>query len=578
MKNQEVANFFKRIADMLEIKGENPFRIRAYQKAAQNIENLAEDIVLIAERNELDTLPGIGKDLSQKITEIITTGTLQKYEELKKEIPEGLMEIITIPGLGPRTAKALFDELRVENIDQLEKLAQAHRLQGLPGIKAKTEENILKGIALYRQKLARMMLSTMLALSREITGELKKLKEVKKMCVAGSVRRYRETIKDIDILIISPQPEKVMDFFAHLPFVETVQAKGRTKSSIRARGGIQVDLRVVEPDCFGAALCYFTGSKAHNIRLRELAVTKGLKINEYGIFRGEKKIGGKDEQEIYASAGLPFIPPELREDRGEIEAALEGKLPHLVERRDIRGDFHVHSLYSDGAATLEEIARKAEAMGLEWVAICDHSQSLKIAGGLSIAKLEEKIAEIKKFNRKNKKVKLVCGTEVDISNDGGLDYPDELLGKLDVVIAAIHSGFKQDEKTLTSRIIKAMHNHRVHCIAHPTGRLIGERDAYAFNLDMVLDEAARTNTALEINAYPQRLDLNDIYSRAAKDKGVKLTIGTDAHSLDQMEYLELGLSVARRGWLGKTDILNCLSYNDLITVLKRKRNELTERM
>ena len=570
MKNQEVATVFKKIADLLEIRGENPFRIRAYQKAAQNIENLAEDIALIAQRNELDTLPGIGKDLSQKITEIITTGTLQKYEELKKEIPEGLMEIITIPGLGPRTVKLLYDELRVESIDQLEGLAQAHKLQGLPGIKAKTEENILKGIALYRQKLARVMLSTMLALSREITGELKKLKEVKQMSVAGSVRRQRETIKDIDILIISPQPEKVMDFFTHLPFVETVQAKGRTKSSIRARGGIQVDLRVVEPDCFGAALCYFTGSKAHNIRLRELAVTKGLKINEYGIFRGEKKIGGKDEQEVYASVGLPFIPPELREDRGEIEAALEGKLPHLVEHRDVRGDFHVHSHYSDGAATLEEIAKKAEAMGLEWVAICDHSQSLKIAGGLSLARMEEKISAIQKINRKSKKVKLLCGSEVDITNEGGLDYPDELLRKLDFVIASIHSGFKQDEKTLTSRIMKAMRHPRVHSIAHPTGRLIGERDAYAVNLEMVLEEAAQTNTALEINAYPQRLDLNDIYSRAAKDKGAKLTIGTDAHSLDQMEYLEFGLSVARRGWLEKTDILNCLSYNDVIKVLKKK--------
>ena len=570
MKNQEVATVFKKIAEMLEIKGENPFRIRAYQKAAQNIENLAEDIALIAQRNELDTLPGIGKDLSQKITEIITTGTLQKYEELKKEIPEGLMEIITIPGLGPRTVKMLYDELRVESIDHLEGLAQAHKLQGLPGIKAKTEENILKGIALYRQKLARVMLSTMLALSREITGELKKLKEVKQISVAGSVRRQRETIKDIDILTISPQPEKVMDFFTHLPFVETVQAKGRTKSSIRARGGIQVDLRVVEPDCFGAALCYFTGSKAHNIRLRELAVTKGLKINEYGIFRGEKKIGGRDEQEVYTSVGLPFIPPELREDRGEIEAALEGKLPHLVEHRDVRGDFHVHSYYSDGAATLEEIAKKAETMGLEWVAICDHSQSLKIAGGLSIARMEEKNSAIQKINRKNKKVKLLCGSEVDINNDGGLDYPDELLRKLDVVIAAIHSGFKQDEKTLTRRIMKAMRHPRVHSIAHPTGRLIGERDAYAVNLEMVFEEAAQTNTALEINAYPQRLDLNDIYSRAAKDKGAKLTIGTDAHSLDQMEYLELGLSVARRGWLGKTDILNCLNYNDVIKVLKKK--------
>ena len=570
MKNQEVANIFRKIADMLEIKGENPFRIRAYQKAAQNIENLAEDIEIIAQRNELDSLPGIGKDLAQKITEILTTGTLKQYEEMKKEIPEGLMEIILIPGLGPRTAKILYDELKVESIDQLERLAQEHKLQGLPGIKAKTEENILKGIAIYRQKMSRVMLSTMLSLSREIIGELKTLKEVKRIEVAGSVRRRRETIKDIDILVVSPRPEKVMDFFTQLRLVETVQAKGRTKSSIRARGGIQVDIRVVEPESFGAALCYFTGSKAHNIRIRELAIKKGLKINEYGIFRGEEKIGGEEEEEVYSALELPFIPPELREDRGEIEAALHGNLPQLVEMEAIRGDLHVHSKYSDGVATLEEIAHKAEAMGLEWIAVCDHSQSLKIAGGVSLAQMEEKIAAIRKFNQKSKKVKLLCGAEVDIHNDGSLDYPDELLKKLDIVIAAIHSGFKQDEKTLTNRIIKAMSNPWVQVIAHPTGRLIGEREAYPLNLEKIIEEAARTRTALEINAYPQRLDLNDIYSRAAKDKGVLLAIGTDAHILDQMDYLELGVAVARRGWLEKKDLLNCLSYSELMKLTHRK--------
>jgi DNA polymerase (family 10) len=571
MKNQEVADIFRRMADMLEIKGENPFRIRAYQRAAQNIENLAEDIALISERKGLDKLPGIGKDLAQKITEILETGTLKKYEEIKKEIPEGLMEIITIPGLGPRTAKTLYDTLKVSSVDELEQLAREHKLQGLPGIKAKTEENILKGIALYRQKLTRIPLNTMLTLSREIMGELKKLKEVGRMNVAGSVRRKKETIKDLDILIISPKPEKVMNFFTQLPLVGEVLAKGRTKSSIRTKDGVQVDLRVVEPDCFGAALCYFTGSKAHNIRIRELAVKNGLKVNEYGIFRGNSKIGGKEEEEVFKAVGLPFIPPELREDRGEVEAALEGTLPKLVELKDIRGDLHVHSKYSDGAATLEQIAHKAEIMGLEWVAICDHSMSLKVAGGVSVARMEEKIKEVKAINRKNKKVKLLCGTEVDINNDGSLDYPDELLKKLDIVIAAIHTGFKQDEKTITNRIIRAMNHPLVHIIAHPTGRLIGERDAYSLNMDMIVEEAAKTNTALEINAYPQRLDLNDIYCRAAKEKGVKLGIGTDAHIMDQMEYLELGLAVARRGWLEKNDILNCLSYKELLEKIKMKR-------
>ncbi|MFH0811592.1 MAG: DNA polymerase/3'-5' exonuclease PolX [Pseudomonadota bacterium] len=568
MKNKEVAVIFKRMAEMLEIKGENLFRIRAYERAALNIENLAEDIALIAERDGLDNIPGIGKDLAQKITEIIETGTLKQYEAMKKEIPEGLMEIITIPGLGPRTAKNLFDTLHVTSVDELEHLAKEHKLQGLPGIKAKTEENILKGIALYRQKLARMPLNTMLTLSREITRELEKLEEVKKISVAGSVRRQKETIKDIDILIISSAPENVMDFFTRLPQVEEIQAKGRTKSSIRTKEGVQVDLRVVDPECFGAALCYFTGSKEHNIRLRELAVKKGLKINEYGIFQGDLRIGGKEEKEVYGTVGLPFIPPELREDRGEVEAALNGTSPSLVELRDIRGDLHVHSNYSDGSATLAEIARKAEAMGLEWVAVCDHSQSLKVAGGVPVEKMKDKVREVKEFNRKSRKVKLLCGTEVDINNDGSLDYPDELLNELDIVIAAIHSGFKQDEKTITNRIIKAMRHPRVHIIAHPTGRLIGEREPYPLTMDAIVEEATRTNTALEINAYPQRLDLNDIYCRAAKNKGVKLGIGTDAHILDQMEYLELGLSVARRGWLEKKDLLNCLNYNELIKTLK----------
>jgi len=571
MRNQEVANIFRDIASILEIKGENPFRIRAYEKAVLNIESLTGDITAIAERKELEKIPGVGKDLAAKIEEILATGTCSHLEELKKEIPAGLIEILAVPGLGPKTVRLFYDRLKITSVDELEEMARSHKLHGLPGIKEKTEENILKGIELLRQGRERSLLGTILPLVNEIKERLKKLPEVKQISEAGSVRRGKETIRDIDILVISSDSQKVMEVFTTMPVAGDILAKGPTKSSISTRQGIQVDLRVVEPDSFGAALCYFTGSKAHNIRIREIGVKLGLKINEYGVFRGEKKIGGKTEEEVYQAVGLPYIPPELREDRGEIEAALVGNLPRLVELKDIRGDFHVHSSYSDGSSAFEEIAEKAKSIGLEWVGICDHSQSLKIAGGVSVEDLKKKIREIRAFNEKGHSVKLLCGTEVDIGNDGKLDYPDDILAELDLVIAAIHTGFKQDEKTITRRIVTAMQHPLVNMIAHPTGRLFGEREPYAVNMEKVLEEAKNTGTAIEINAYPKRLDLNDVYVKAAKERGIKLGIGTDTHILDQMEYIGLGLSVARRGWLEKSDLLNTLSDGKLMKVLKGKR-------
>jgi len=571
MRNQEVATIFRDIASILEIKRENPFRIRAYEKAALNIESLTGDIAAIAERKELEKITGVGKDLAGKIEEILNTGTCSHLEELKKEIPAGLIEMLAVPGLGPKTAKLFYDKLKIASVDELEKMARSHKLHGLPGIKEKTEENILKGIELLRQGRERSLLGTTLPLVNEIKERLKKLPEVKQISEAGSVRRKKETIRDIDILVISSDFQKVMEVFTTMPVAGDILAKGATKSSIRTRQGIQVDLRVVEPDSFGAALCYFTGSKAHNIRIREMGVKLGLKINEYGVFRGEKKIGGKTEKEVYQAVGLPYIPPELREDRGEIEAALAGNLPRLVELKDIRGDLHVHSSYSDGSSAFEEIAEKAKSIGLEWVGVCDHSQSLKIAGGVSIEDLKKKIKEIRAFNEKGHSVKLLCGTEGDIGNDGKLDYPDDILAELDLVVAAIHTGFKQDEKTITRRIVTAMQHPLVNMIAHPTGRLFGEREPYAVNMEKILDEAKNTGTAIEINAYPKRLDLNDIYVKAAKARGIKLGIGTDTHILDQMEYIDLGLAVARRGWLEKDDLLNTLTYEKLMKVLKGKR-------
>ena len=570
MKNKEIADVFNHVADILEIKGENPFRVRAYRKAAQNIENLAEDINEIAQRDGLYNIPGIGKDLAQKIKEILDTGTFKGYADLKEEVPDGLVSLLSVPGVGPRTDKILYDKFGAIDLNKLEKLCSERKIQGLPGIKAKTEENILKGIQLVKRGMERRPLGTILPIAEEIIETLKKRFPLDRIDVAGSVRRKRETVKDIDILICSSHSQKVMDVFTSLPLVHEIIAKGETKSSIRISDGLQIDLRVVDRSCYGAALCYFTGSKAHNIRIRELAVKRGLKVNEYGIFKDDKRIGGKEEIDIFNAVDLSYIPPELREDRGEIEAAMAGTLPKLIQMDQIKGDMHVHSKYSDGAATLSEIAEKSKSLGLEWVAITDHSQSLRIAHGVSIEDLMRKRAEIDAFNRSNMDVKLLCGTEVDIFADGKLDYPDEILAELDVVVAAIHTGFKQDKATLTKRMISAMENPYVHVIAHPTGRVIGEREAYALNLDKVFEIAAKTGTCMEINAYYKRLDLNDVLSHAAKNKGVLLSIGTDAHILDQMEFMPLGVYVARRGWLEKKNVINTMSYEELLAFLKRK--------
>ncbi len=563
MKNQEVAEIFRQVAALLEIKGDNPYRIRAYQRAAQNIEALTVEVEELAAKGKLERIPGIGKDLAQKIKEILETGTLSLYEELKQEVPPELLKFLEIPGMGPKKAKIIYETLGIKSLEELEKACLEHKLSRLPGFGPKTEQNILKGLKFLQQKVGRLPLGLVLPWAEEIVALLKAQSPLERIDIAGSLRRRRETVKDIDILITSKKPLKVMDTFVGLPMVEEVLVKGETKTSVRLRQGINVDLRVVDPQCYGAALAYFTGSKAHNIRIRELGVQRGLKINEYGIFRGQERIGGKEEDEVFAAVGLPWISPELREDRGEIEAAQAGKLPHLVAYEEVKGDAHVHSKFSDGAASIEEIASYAQSLGLKWVGICDHSQGLKVAGGLPKEKVWEKREAIRSFNKRSRGVKLLFGTEVDILADGSLDYPDEILKEFDLVIAAIHSGFKQDEVTLTRRIIRAMKNPYVHVIAHPTGRLLGEREPYPLDMEEIIRVAKETKTALEINAYFKRLDLNDIHVRAAKEAGVKLCIGTDAHLVDQMHYLPLGIAVARRGWCEKKDVLNTLDYKDL---------------
>jgi DNA polymerase (family 10) len=570
MKNHEVAALFNEIADLLEIKGDNPFRIRAYRRAAMNIETLAKDVSNIS-KDELMNIPGIGKDLAGKIEEYVRSGKISSYEELKKEVPESLGLLLSVPGLGPKTAKLLFDELNITNLEDLEHFAEQHELSRLPGIKAKTEENILKGLAMLKRGRERQPLGKVVPIADEIFEQLKHEAPVHNLTIAGSIRRWKDTIKDIDILATSKDPKAVMKVFVRLPQVKDVVMHGSTKSSVVVSDGLQVDLRVVEEESFGAALAYFTGSKSHNIRLREIAVRKGLKINEYGIFRerDNRRLGGEREEDVYRLLGLSYIPPELREDSGEIEASFDGRLPKLVGAGDIKGDLHVHTKRSDGSHDFDELVEAARKSGYEYIAITDHSQGLGIAHGLSIERLLEEKKEIDALNKKLRGFRLIAGTEVDIRSNGEIDFPDEVLRKMEIVVASIHSGFKQSSEKITRRLITAIQNPYVTVIAHPSGRLIGERDPYDVDMDAVFQAARDTGTALEINAYPLRLDLNDVYAKKAKDMGVPIVVSTDTHITNQFEYMRYGVAIARRGWLEKKDILNTFTYKDLLKKIKK---------
>jgi len=573
MKNLEIAEIFRDISQILEIKNENRFRIRAYDRAAQNLEILSEDIEEVSREERLLEIPGIGKDLESKIKEYLVTGRIKAYEELKKTIPPGLLEILNVPSVGPRTAGLLFREMKIRDINDLGQKAKSGKLIGLPGIQKKTVENILKGIALLKKGKERMNLAMAKAVGEEFVVMLKKLPEVKKISIAGSLRRMKETVRDIDILMISTHPQKIMDYFIKLPQVKEILAHGETKSSVLTKEGTQVDVRVVEEKSYGAALLYFTGAKNFNIKLRQMAIKKGLKVNEYGIFSTKGKrdvfVAGKTEEDMFKVLGMDYVEPELREDTGEVGLALKHQLPELVELKDIKGDLHCHSRWSDGGNSILEMAQAAKKRGYQYIAITDHSQGLRVANGLSIPDLKKKKAEIEKLNKNLKGLLILYGTEVDIDSNGDLDYPDKVLAGFDVVVAAIHAGFKQSKEQLNKRIIRACKNKHVNIIAHPTGVLWGQREAYELDFDEVFKVAKDTGTFLEINSFFNRLDLNDIHCRRAKELGAKMAVSTDSHSTEQLSVMELGVAVARRGWLSKKDVINTLSREELLKVLKK---------
>jgi len=571
VENKSIADIFTEIADILDIQGENPFRIRSYRNAARTIGDLTENLEnMVKAGGNPEEIPGIGKSMHEKIVEIVKTGKCQSLEELKKITPPGLTELLRLDGLGPKKVKLLYDELGVDSVDRLEKAAQAGRLRNLAGMGEKTEEKILKSVEQFRAGIGRFKLSIGFTYAGALERYLGDVPGVKRLDPAGSFRRRSETIGDLDILAICAKSSKVMDRFTAYGEVKDVIAKGETKSSIRLRNGLQVDLRVLDDESYGAALHYFTGSKAHNVAIRERAKEMGLKVSEYGVFRArdEKRLTGASEEEVFRAVGLPFIPPELREDRGEIAAAEEGKLPRLIDLADIRGDLQMHTVATDGKNSILEMAKKAKDLGYSYVAITDHSQAVRVAGGLNEKALARHLKEIDKANGEISGIRILKGVEVDILGDGTLDLKDQILKECDVVLGSVHSRFNLEEAEMTKRIIRAIKNPCVHILAHPTGRLILEREPYKVNLKEVMQAAVDHGVVLEINAYPDRLDLRDADARMARDMGARLAISTDAHSALQLEMMKFGVFTARRGWIEAKDVINTYPLDQMLKFLR----------
>ncbi len=569
--NAEIAAIFNRIADLLEIQDENPFRVRAYRNAAHMVQGLSRSLAEMVEQGEtLEALPTIGKDLAAKIREIAATGSLRKLKQLQTMVSPGLVDLLKVPGLGPRRLRTLRDYLNIQNIEELEKAARQGLLRQLPGFGVKTEQNILRELSELQQRTRRFLWAEVEEIAEQLLTYLRQLPGVKRVEMAGSYRRRRETVGDLDILVSTSRNAPVMDAFVSFASVERVISKGTTRSTVVLRTGLQVDLRMVPQVSFGAAWHYFTGSKAHNIAVRVMGVQRGLKVNEYGIFdKQDKRIAGRTEKEIYAQMGLQWMEPELREQRGELEAAAQGRLPKLITENDLRGDLHCHTTTSDGQDSLEAMAKAAQQMGHDYLAITEHSQHLRVARGLSADTLLAHCDAIDALNEKLKGIRLLKGVEVDILEDGSLDMPDYVLQRLDICLGAIHSAFGLSEQKQTARVIRAMDNPRFNVLAHPSARLIDKRSACRLDMEQIMDAALARGCCLELNSQPRRLDLNDVHCRMAKERGLKVVISTDAHSADQLGYLRYGVAQARRGWLEKDDVLNSRRLAALLKALQR---------
>jgi DNA polymerase (family 10) len=574
MVNKEIAKIFHEISEYLEMDGV-PFKPYAYQKAAITLETLKDDVKDLYNQGGLKALkaiPGVGESMALKIEEYIKTGKMHYYEEFKKKFPIELDEIVAVEGVGPKKAKVLYETLDIKTLAEMEEAAKAHKIAPLFGFGEKTEKNILEAIEFLKTSQGRFLLGDILPIAHEVLEKLQSLPEVEQIDTAGSLRRMKETIGDVDLLVISRDAARVMDFFVSLPGILKVLGKGPTKSSVRMKQGFDMDLRVIPPESYGAALQYFTGSKDHNIAVRKIALDKGLKLSEYGLFKGSQMIAAKTEEMVYETLGMSWMPPEMRENRGEIEAALSGKLPAIIELKDIKGDLHVHSNWDGGANSLEELAEAGLRLGYEYVGISDHTKFLKIEHGLDEKKLLERNQHLDRLNQKLKdsgrNFRLLKGCEANIMPDGSIDIEDETLAQLDYVIAGIHSLFKMTREQMTQRLLKAMENPHVDIISHPTGRILKRRDEYEIFLDQILQGAQRTGTVLEINAYPERLDLNDVNIHWCKNLGIKMVINTDTHAADQLRFMPFGVAQARRGWAEKQDIINCWPADMLLKMLK----------